>query len=73
MPHEYRQIEWDAELEDDCRHIVRLAIREDLGRLYDWTTVALVPEAAQGKAAILRAVRRRRGGIAGRAARPCRI
>ena len=43
---DFRQIEWDASVEDDCRQLVRLAIREDLGRLYDWTTVALVPEAA---------------------------
>jgi nicotinate-nucleotide pyrophosphorylase (carboxylating) len=56
---EYRQIVWDAELEDDCRQIVRLAIREDLGRLYDWTTVALVPEQAPGRAV----VRARRAGI----------
>ncbi|MBI2826884.1 MAG: carboxylating nicotinate-nucleotide diphosphorylase [Planctomycetia bacterium] len=59
MSHEYRQIEWDAPSEDDCRQLVRLAIREDLDRLYDWTTVALVPEAAQGRAV----VRARRAGI----------
>jgi nicotinate-nucleotide pyrophosphorylase (carboxylating) len=56
---EYRPIIWDAELEDDCRQIVRLAIREDLGRLYDWTTVALVPEQAPGRAV----VRARRAGV----------
>jgi nicotinate-nucleotide pyrophosphorylase (carboxylating) len=56
---EYRQIVWDEELADDCRQIVRLAIREDLGRLYDWTTVALVPEEARGRAV----VRARRAGV----------
>ena len=59
LTNEYRQIVWDAEVEDDCRQIVRLAIREDLGRLYDWTTVALVPEAARGRAI----VRTRRVGV----------
>ena len=62
MSAEYHQIEWDAALEDDCRQLVRLAIREDLGRLYDWTTVALVPEAARASA-IVRA--RQAGVIAG--------
>jgi nicotinate-nucleotide pyrophosphorylase (carboxylating) len=56
---EFRQIVWDAEIEDDCRHIVRLAIREDLARLYDWTTVALVPEESRGRAT----VRARRAGV----------
>lgn len=42
MNKEYRQIVWDAVLEDDCRQLVRLAVREDLDRLFDLTTVALV-------------------------------
>ena len=49
---EYRQIAWDDDAEDDCRQLVRLAVREDLGRLYDWTTVALVPENASGRALV---------------------
>ncbi|HVA50380.1 MAG TPA: carboxylating nicotinate-nucleotide diphosphorylase [Pirellulales bacterium] len=59
---DFRQVEWDAEVEDDCRQLVRLAVREDLERLYDWTSVALVPEAAGGKA---RVVARKPGVIAG--------
>lgn len=59
---DYRQIEWDAEVEDDCRQLIRLAVREDLERLYDWTTVALVPDAAPGSA---RVVARKPGVIAG--------
>ncbi len=59
MTAEFPPISWDAHLEDDCRQIVRLAIREDLGRLYDWTTVALVPEEATAVAY----VRARRAGI----------
>jgi len=62
LPRDYRQIEWDAQLEDDCRALVRLAIREDLDRLYDWTTVALVPETARAKANV---VARKAGVVAG--------
>ncbi|HXT60897.1 MAG TPA: carboxylating nicotinate-nucleotide diphosphorylase [Pirellulales bacterium] len=59
---EFRQIEWDEDVEDDCRQLIRLAVREDLGRLYDWTTVALVPESASGRANV---VARKAGVIAG--------
>lgn len=59
---EYRQIAWDDDAEDDCRQLVRLAVREDLGRLYDWTTVALVSESATGRALV---AARKAGVIAG--------
>ncbi|HVX61674.1 MAG TPA: carboxylating nicotinate-nucleotide diphosphorylase [Pirellulales bacterium] len=59
---EYRQIAWDDDSEDDCRQLVRLAVREDLGRLYDWTTVALVPENASGRALV---AARRAGVVSG--------
>ncbi len=59
---DFRQVPWDAEVEDDCRQLIRLAVREDLDRLYDWTTVALVPDAAVGQARI---VARQPGVIAG--------
>jgi nicotinate-nucleotide pyrophosphorylase (carboxylating) len=62
---DFLQIEWDEAIEDDCRQLVRLAVREDLDRWHDWTTVALVPEGVPGKAAV---VVRRRGIIAGLAA-----
>jgi nicotinate-nucleotide pyrophosphorylase (carboxylating) len=62
LPKDYRQIVWDAQLEDDCRQLVRLSIREDLDRLYDWTTVALVPERARGRATV---VARSAGVVAG--------
>ena len=52
MAKEYRQIEWDEQLAGDCRQLVRLAVREDLDRVYDWTTVSRVSEAAQGRAMI---------------------
>jgi nicotinate-nucleotide pyrophosphorylase (carboxylating) len=50
MPAEFTTQTWNPALEDDCRALIRLAIREDLDRTYDWTTVALVPTEARGKA-----------------------
>src|SRR3954462_1152880 len=64
---DFHQIEWDADLEDDLRHLVRLAVREDLGRQNDWTTVALVAPETQGRAAI---VARQSGVAAGLRAAP---
>jgi nicotinate-nucleotide pyrophosphorylase (carboxylating) len=62
MAREFTQHVWNAELEDDCRQLIRLAVREDLDRAYDWTTVSLVPEAARGKAMV---AARQPGVIAG--------
>ncbi len=59
---EFRQIEWDATVEEDCRQIVRLAVREDLDRLFDWTTVCLVPSSVSAQAAV---VSRQAGIVAG--------
>src|SRR5258705_10986193 len=58
------------ELEDDLRHLVRLAVREDLDRQNDWTTVALVAPESQGRAAI---VARKPGVVAGMRAAPILI
>ena len=62
MPNDYRPVEWDAMMEDDCRRLARLAVREDLDRYHDWTTVALVDERATGRAWV---VSRGQGVIAG--------
>ena len=62
MAREFRQLDWDAEIEDDLRHLVRLAVREDLHRAQDLTTVSLVPHDAIGRAAV---VVREAGRIAG--------
>jgi nicotinate-nucleotide pyrophosphorylase (carboxylating) len=59
---DFRQIEWDERCTEACRELARLTIREDLGREYDWTTLALVPLDAQGHASI---VAREEGVIAG--------
>jgi nicotinate-nucleotide pyrophosphorylase (carboxylating) len=70
MAKEFRQLDWNAEVEDDCRQIVRLAVREDLNRSLDWTTVALVPADAVGAAAV---VVRQQGTVAGLRAAECAL
>lgn len=65
MHRDFRQMEWDMQCADDCRQLIRLAVREDLERQYDWTTVSLVPADARGAAAV---VSRHQGVIAGIAA-----
>jgi nicotinate-nucleotide pyrophosphorylase (carboxylating) len=53
MTVEFNQMVWSPELIDDCRHIIRLAVREDLDRGYDWTTVSLVPREATAAAQVV--------------------
>jgi nicotinate-nucleotide pyrophosphorylase (carboxylating) len=65
---EFRQVTWDAETIDDCRQLIRLAVREDLGRGLDLTTVALVPHDSRGRAQI---VCREPGVVAGLPAAQC--
>ena len=62
MNHDFTQLSWSPQVEEDCRRIVRLAVFEDLDRAYDWTTVALVPEGTTASAHI---VARQPGVIAG--------
>jgi nicotinate-nucleotide pyrophosphorylase (carboxylating) len=59
---DFHQIDWDEQTADDCRQIIRLAVREDLGRGIDLTTVSLVEREARGAADI---VVRRAGVVAG--------
>ncbi|MBW3598545.1 MAG: carboxylating nicotinate-nucleotide diphosphorylase [Planctomycetes bacterium] len=59
---DFTQHDWNAHTDDDCRQIVRLAVREDLERLYDWTTLALAPQGAAGRAKV---VARQAGVVAG--------
>jgi nicotinate-nucleotide pyrophosphorylase (carboxylating) len=65
MNRDFQQIEWDTAAEAECRRIVQWAVREDLDRGQDWTTVALVPPDATGRAAI---VARQRGVVSGMSA-----
>jgi nicotinate-nucleotide pyrophosphorylase (carboxylating) len=62
MPREFHQIEWDEQMADECRRLIRAAVMEDLDRGQDWTTVSLVPMDAVGRAAV---VARQPGVIAG--------
>lgn len=62
MVKEFDQVVWDERLEEDLDALLRLAVREDVDRLYDWTTVALVPEGALGAAAV---AARKPGVVAG--------
>lgn len=67
MNRDFTQLAWSPQIEEDLRRIVRLAVFEDLGRAYDWTTVSLVPE---GSLAAANVVARQAGTIAGLAAAP---
>lgn len=46
---EYAPVLADAALEDDCRQLIRLAVREDLDRAIDWTTVCLIDQSRRGR------------------------
>jgi nicotinate-nucleotide pyrophosphorylase (carboxylating) len=62
LPREFQQIVWDDRLRAAWEGLLRLAVAEDLGEAGDWTTRALVPEDALGRAAV---VARESGVIAG--------
>lgn len=67
MSKEFQQSCWDASVQEDCRQLVRLAIREDLQQRGDVTTLSLVESSARGRAIM---VAREPGVICGvRAAR----
>src|SRR5262249_28586293 len=70
MPSDFHQLNWDSTIEDDLKQIVRLAVREDLDRQHDWTTLAIVDRDRQGAAAV---VAREPGVIAGLRAAPVLI
>jgi nicotinate-nucleotide pyrophosphorylase (carboxylating) len=62
MNKEFQQTVWNEALQADWAAILKLAIREDLGDVGDWTTNSLVDENALGSAAI---VARKPGVVAG--------
>lgn len=62
MAKEFHQVAWDDLLQDDCRRLIALAVREDLGREHDWSTLSIVPESATGQVQI---VARQDGVMAG--------
>lgn len=64
---DFTQHDWDAAASAAWEELLRLAVREDLERLYDWTTVALVASDTLGAATV---VARSSGVVAGLAAAP---
>lgn len=62
MANDFQQLEWDPLVQDDCRQIVRLAVREDLEQGQDWTSLALIPAGLTGAAMV---IARTNGVIAG--------
>ena len=62
MSKDFRQIEWNAELAEEWQRLIQLAVREDLDRHHDWTTLALVGDDVQAEAAV---VARQEGVVAG--------
>jgi nicotinate-nucleotide pyrophosphorylase (carboxylating) len=61
MP-DFTQQTWNESVQEDCIELIRLAVREDLAREYDWTTIALVPRESTAAA---RVMAREDGVIAG--------
>lgn len=53
MAKEFHQFAWDESVQDDCRQLVRLAVREDLDRGMDVTTLALVDRDTAGLAFVV--------------------
>jgi len=52
-PNDYREVIADRDLEQATRHLVRLAIHEDLDRSFDWTTVCLIQPDQSGACAVV--------------------
>ena len=70
MAKQFQQVVWDETLERDWQQLLALALREDLGEEGDHTSRALVPDEADGGAAI---VSRQDGVIAGLLAVPATL
>lgn len=62
MDRDFTPVVWDDQLVQEWQTLLQLAVREDLQRLYDWTTAALIDEATRSRVAV---VARRPGVIAG--------
>lgn len=62
MTKEFRQVEWDYAVEQDLRDLIGRMLEEDLASEGDCTSLALIPEDAPGRAAV---VAREPGVIAG--------
>ena len=65
--HDYRQLDWDTELEHHLRQLIRLSVLEDLDQYHDWTTLALVDHEIEASAQM---VSQQQGIVAGLEAIP---
>lgn len=70
MGKEFQQIEWNDQLAAEWDRLLQLAVAEDLGESGDWTTLSLVPEQAEGMAAV---IARQPGVVAGLPAVPATL
>jgi len=50
---DFQQVEWDEQLEADCRALCQLAFQEDLAGQQDWTSTALVAAKHHGSANVV--------------------
>jgi nicotinate-nucleotide pyrophosphorylase (carboxylating) len=50
---DYATVMPDEAMEDDCRQLIRLAVREDLDRSLDWTTVRLIDPDLRGRCEVV--------------------
>ena len=62
MPNDFTQLQWNTQLADDCHNLIRMALKEDIGNLFDLTTRVLIPGGQAGRA---RVVARQPGTICG--------
>ena len=62
MVNTFTQLTWGGDTLDDARHLIRLAVREDLSNQQDWTTMATVAGDHNGS---VRIVSREAGVVAG--------
>ncbi len=53
MTKEFRQVEWDHAVEQDLRDLIGRMLEEDLAGEGDCTSLALIPEDAPGRAAVV--------------------
>lgn len=53
MPNDFTQLQWNTQLADDCHDLIRMALNEDIGDLFDLTTRALIPGDQPGRALVV--------------------
>ncbi len=59
----FEQVGWDEQTAAGCRHLVQMAVAEDLDCGYDWTTLAVLPEDRPGSALLMARAEGRLAGL----------